>query len=972
VGPQPVAEEYLPAILVHAAGAPDPDGAVLALARLQDDLGGVSLPARLAADPRSAHDLLFLLGLGHVPAASVVAEPGLLDFLDPDLLDRESDPELLTAEAVGLVHRLRSPDVRRDALRRWKRGRFVGIIARDVLAHEPQEVITREISAVADACTRAALVAAHQAVLGRDVADHDAVAGLAVIAMGKWGSLELNYNSDIDLILVSQPYPDGPSGEQWEKVAEYLARELDQPTIEGRVFRVDYRLRPGGSSGSLVRTLESFAAYHDTQGAAWEVQALTRARYCAGDLALGRQFEELATQLVYGARLGPAGVRHIRENRRKLDDRSRSEWHVKEGPGGIRDIEFTTQLLQLVRGVTDPSVRKRNTWRALDALADAGAISEAERRTLSEAYDFLRRVEHLLQIQPASPTREVPTEAGALRRLARGMGYLDARTLFASQRFLDDYRSHTEATRALCNRLFCNPIPLSSPDADEAVSALLDVAMGDDDALPHLDAVPLGDPGLARRRLLYLAHGEPPMRLPEEVQKVFVALLPALLACIQRMPDPDNALMWFERFVACAGGRALFYGWLVDHPPVIEVLCRIGGHSDYLSQTLVDNPEYLDCVVHPDFLDEPLPAERLRELLAERLAPLRRPELRLDDIRRFRRREGFRIGVRDLLDLSGVETVVSELSDLAEVTFQALLAEVTAEVEGAAGLPFAVIGCGKFGGRELHYSSDLDVLFVYDSPGAEAAELAERLARRLTQEAERRTRAGRLYALDARLRPYGANSPLVRSLTGYERHYEQHGEPWERLALTRVRPVAGDPELGGRFLAVAHAFAYGPPPSQPELAQLRHIKHRIETERRDAGDVANLDPKLEPGGIMDVEFLAQILQIRHGGSDPGLRQANTLEAVAALEAAGHLSGREAEVLRRSYLSLRRLETRLQIVLERSSGLLPLDDDGLAAAAKQLGWTRSEAERRPEQLLADVRGSLRAVREVFEARIGVGE
>ncbi len=966
LGPDEVAAELLPAALQHAAAAPDPDAAVLNLSRLQADLGGATLARQIAADPHFGRDLLFLLGLGTVTANALVREPGLCDLLqEPDYLAAEPSDRELAADAVRQLRHLKRPEARRDALRRWKRGQLLRIIARDVLRHEPQKTVTREISHLADACVRAALDALVAELALPHCADGQP-RGLAIIGMGKWGSRELNYNSDIDLLCVYAPTADGPGMAVWADVVQRLARDLDDTTAEGRVFRVDFRLRPEGSSGSLVRSLESCAAYYQEHGEAWETQALTRARYVAGDPDVGRAFEDLAQQVAYGARIGRAGVAAIRRNRERLDARSDADRDVKEGRGGIRDIEFTVQLLQLTRGVTNPSVRRRNTWDALDALTRAGAIGEHERRVLSEAYDLLRRVEHLLQIQPVAPTRTLPPDRAAQRRLARGLGYRDAGPLWAWTRFLDDYRTHTALARALSERLFFNPIPLASPTADQQVQELLDPLSTDAEVLPHLADIPFAEPAAARRRLLFLAHGEPPTMLPAEVTAQFVELLPTLLNCVQRMPDPDAALRWFLRFAAGSGDFRLFYRFLWQHPPVIELLCRLGGFSEVLSRTIADHPELLDQVVDPRFVGRRLRREALAAQLAERLDALR-PEDRLDDLRRFRRRELFRIGVQDLLGAIEVDEVMAQLSDLAEVVLEALLAELRPRVPGAADLPFAIVGCGKLGGRELHYASDLDVLFVYDSDQPGALGAAEKLAQAIMAEAGRATRAGRLWEVDARLRPFGQNSQLARSPLSYRTYYLEYGAAWERLAMLRARPVAGDAAVGDAFCAVATEFAAGQPFTEDELAELRQVKRRVETERHNAADQAHVDLKLHPGGIMDIEFIAQILQVQHLPGESGC--ANTPEALQRLAEAGALARHETNLLQHSYLFLRRLEARLQLVVEHGGGLLPTDTAGLAAAAKRLGWSFHEASSKPAQLVADVREQMRAVRQVFDRRLG---
>ncbi len=963
-GPAFVGDELLPAALQLAADAPDPDLAALNLSKLQAELGSLVVAQQIAADPRFGHDLLFLLGLGAVPGEAILRDPGLIDLLlEPDLLAAEPDPRRLAADILGQVLRTQRDDLREIALRRWRRAQFVRIIARDFLLHRPQSVITREISTVADACVQAALAAAARDA-GLPLQPDGGVAGVALIAMGKWGSRELNYNSDIDLIAVYRPTSGGPTATDWERIVRRAARDIDTVTPAGRVFRVDFRLRPEGASGVLVPSLESCVSYYTTRGEAWEAQALTRARFAAGDAELGARFAELAVQISYGTRVGRAGIATIRHNRERLDARADRERDVKEGHGGIRDIEFTTQLLQLVRGVTDPSVRLANTWAALEALTAAGALSELERRTLAEAYDFLRRVEHLLQIQPPAPTRELPDDLAAMRRLARALGYRATPAITAEQRFLDTYRSHTAAARDLCRRLFFNPIPLTSPDADAVMQDLLDPLQDDAEAAAHLDGVGFDDPAEARRRLLFLAHGEPPMRLPPETQALFVELLPTLLTCVQRMPDPDAALRWFERFVSRAGGREPFYRFLIDNPPVIELIARIGGFSEALSRTIVDHPEYLDHVVDPRFVSVQPTREDLADQLRARLGPLKRSALRLDDLRRFRRREQFRIGVQDLLGSLVTDEVTRQLSDLAGACLDALLAEVRSTVPGSEELPFAILGCGKLAGQELHYSSDLDVLFVYQPVDDRSAETAERLARALLQEANRTTVDGILYDLDARLRPYGSNSPLTRTLASYRAYWERRGAVWERLAMLRTAPVAGDHELAEELCRAAWEFALAGPPGGADLDEIRRIKRRIELERPGHDRRDFLDLKHEPGGLMDIEFIAQTLQILHlrAGDRP---EAKTRAALVGLADRGHLAAGDADVLIRSYDMHRRIETRLQIVLERSSGLLPLDPAGLAAAAKRLGWSRREADARPQQLVADLRERLAAVRSIFE-------
>src|SRR6266545_1309976 len=815
-------------------------------------------------------------------------------------------------------------------LRRFRRRELLRVAVRDLDGGAPVDSVGAELANLADACLQAGLELATRA----QAAPGDPPVGLAVLAMGKLGGRELNYVSDIDVLFCHEPAT-GADAELAGKLAGAIARELiaglGGPNPEGPGFQVDPNLRPEGRNGPLTRTLGSYLAYWDRWAEPWELQALIKVRPAAGDRRLGERFVAEAARRVYPERFDPATVAAVRHMKARVESsraaRAGGELQVKLGPGGLRDIEFAVQLLQLVHGRHDPALRSGTTLVALERLTAAGFVGRADAAQLADAYRFLRTVEHRLQLAQERRTHTIPADPAARRRHAAAVRGLHAK-LF--------YRPLLEAFGAV-------PAGLEPEGAAERLAAL--GFANPDRAMAHLRALTAG---LSRRAT------------------VLRAMLPVMLPWLAEAPDPDGGLSALRVVAERLGDRAALLGMLRDNPATAELLCTVLGASRLLGDLLARHPELLTAVADEHGLAAP---RRVGDLVAEASAIVGRHHgaaAAWDGLRRFKRRELVRVAVRDLTGRVGVQEVGAELADLAEACLEAGLQVAARTVPGTAGLPrLAVLGMGKLGGGELNYVSDIDVLFCHQpADGADpqaAAQAAERVVRELLAGLGGVTPEGTCFRVDPNLRPEGRNGPLSRTLASYRAYWERWAQPWELQALIKVRPVAGDRELAGRFCAEAATWVY-PPRLDPETAAaVRHSKARVEAERLPAGADPKLHLKLGPGGLADVEWTAQLLQLRVGGARPEVRVQGTLAALAALAAAGALETSEAVWLADAYRLCLRTRNLAYLVAGRPVDSLPTDTRALDRLARAIG------EPGRQRLRERYRRATRRARRVVTAR-----
>ncbi len=773
--------------------APDPALAAVALERVREAGGVVS--------PRALPSAVRLLGFSTAATDFLVRHPEECGALEDDAA---RDRAALDAEVAADVERLGAE----AGLRRFRRRALLRVAARD-LAGASLEDVVREVSDVADACVEAAC---------RFVSGD----ALAVVALGKWGALELNYASDIDLVFVHRE-PGGATQDAAERVAAELIHLLSEPTSDGIALKLDAALRPGGRAGALSRSLEATLAYYERESATWERQAMLKARAAAGDVALARRFVEGVQAFVYPAHLEPAAIDDVRRTKVRLEEyirqRGKELTEVKRGRGGIRDVEFAVQLLQLVHGRRDPSLREPNTLKALTALVEEGYVAPADADPLADAYRFLRRLEHRLQIVRDVQTHDLPSDPRARTTIARSLGLADAAAL---QR---EYDRTTGLVRTIHERLFYRPLleafagpATPRPGLDRAATEELLAGLG------------FAQPSRSYEVLARLV--DPATRFGKVMANVFVVMAPALSLAA----DPDAALVRLERVGEAVGERPGPADALAADPAAARRLAHVVGASRFATDLLVRDPE------------------RIR-VLAERT--IHADDAGADMVRVVGRYAGRELSPRETGDAitAVADRVLQEAVD-----------------EAAPSLPLAVIGMGKLGARELSFASDLDVVFVYDGEGPEdqsrAVEASERVMQLVLE-------AG--WEIDADLRPEGRNGPLARSLAGFLDYWERYAELWEAQALLRVRDVAGDEQLGHRFAAAARDLAYRPEGiTIDEVVQIRRMRERIERERVRPPEATKFHFKLGYGSLADVQFTVETLLLRHGGSVPAVRTTRTL------------------------------------------------------------------------------------------------
>jgi glutamate-ammonia-ligase adenylyltransferase len=836
-----------------------------------------------------------------------------------------------------------------------------------------EQTMTR-LTGLADATLQAALALAS----GEQPAVPAGSGQLAVVAMGKCGGGELNYVSDVDVMFVTG---DGTDLAEPTTLAARLIQICAQVA-----WPVDAALRPEGSRGPLVRTLASHLAYYRGWARTWEFQALLKARPAAGDLALAGRWQAELQPLIWAAATRPGAVEDIRAIRRRIIanvPRRQVDREIKRGPGGLRDIEFAVQLLQLVHGRADESLRAGGTLPALRALVGGGYVGRADGEALVAAYRFLRTVEHRLQLQRLRRTHLVPEDEAGLRWLANALGYRGDRRGDAVAAFRADWAAHAGAVRRLHAKLLYRPL-LAAVARVPADSLRLTPQA----ARARLEVLGFADPPGALRHLQALTGG---VSRAAAIQRT---LLPVLLEEFAAAPEPDRGLLAYRQVSDLLGTVPWYLRLLRDSGPVAQRLARVLGLSRYCADLLAREPEALRLLADDAEL-VPRPPAVLRDgFAAAATRHTGQPEAgqppgqreaeaaaaaaaAVAAVRALRRRELLRLACADVLAASAVapaqpldvDTVGAALAEVTDATLAAALTAARAAAEAPAELRFSVIGMGRLGGQELSYPSDADVLFVYEPPAGSADDVAAAAAR---------TVAERLRALlsapapdpplgiDADLRPEGRQGPLVRSLAAYRQYYARWSSVWEAQALLRARYVAGDAELAERFLSLADPVRYPAGGlSRQQLVEIRRIKARVEAERLPRGADPRTHTKLGRGGLADVEWTVQLLQLRHGSTVAGLRTTRTLPALAVAEAVGLVGAADAAALAAGWTLAARVRNALTLVRGRAADELPAHGPELAGVAQLLGYGGPAGEFH-DHYLRVARRSRAAMERVFQS------
>ncbi|MFC4555826.1 bifunctional [glutamine synthetase] adenylyltransferase/[glutamine synthetase]-adenylyl-L-tyrosine phosphorylase [Georgenia faecalis] len=962
------------------ASAADPDLALLATVRLLEACGDRhgDVATVLAADTLHRRRLVAVLGASSALGDMLVARPEDVALLaerdEVDVLDLLPEDERAKALAAVGADPTADPPVATvtgsagvAALRRHYRRRLLEVAAADLTSPDPFAALPKVAAALAD-LAGAALDAA-LAVARADLPDGARGVRLAVLGMGKTGGRELNYVSDVDVVYVVAParedVTEGAAVTVGTRLAAALARACSGAGGEPALWPVDANLRPEGKDGPLVRTLASHRAYYERWARTWEFQALLKARPVAGDAALGAEYVAALAPLVWSAAERENFVEDSQAMRRRVEDNIRpadAERELKLGRGGLRDVEFTVQLLQLVHGRTDERIRSGTTLTALASLAEAGYVGRDPAARMDVCYRFLRVLEHRIQLFRLRRTHVVPTDEADLRRLGRAIGHDGISGADSLEKRWLATRRHV---RRLHEEIFYRPLlPAAARLAPE------DLSLAPEAARARLAAIGYRDPDGAVRHIAALSAG---VSRSASIQR---QLLPVMLGWFAEGPDPDGGLLAFRKLSEQMGRTHWYLGLLRDSTAAAPRLAEVLSSSRYLAEALTHLPEAVAWLADDDELCAREPAALRSQMLAV-LARRDTPGPAATAIRYQRRRELVRAGIGDVLDGIHGGRDAAILTPAADVALEAALrvgvAEALRSHELAEPLSrFLVVAMGRLGGAEMSYASDADVLFVHDPlPGADEA-LAQQVA--LTVAGNVRSLLGDpgpepAFPVDAALRPEGRNGPITRSFASYAEYYQRWAEPWERQALLRARPVAGDAELGERFVALIAPVRYPDGGlDAAALRELRRIKARVESERMPRGVPPTRHLKLGRGGLTDVEWTAQLLQLQHAFEVPELRTTTTLGALVAAREAGVLAGEDAERLCAAWTLASRIRNATVLFTGRTTGgkidVLPGDRHELGGVARVLGYGPGEGPELEEDYLRTARRARAVVERVF--------
>jgi glutamate-ammonia-ligase adenylyltransferase len=972
-------------------GCPDPGMALTNLDRFLGAVRGLDETLdQLAGEARTTEILLQVFSTSQYFSEVLIRDPELFDWLRAGAGRR--DRSALVEELWESVAALNSEEDQRLAFRRFRRRESLRIGYNDIVRGFPLEWITRDLSHLADACVEAAvrLARAHaEGRYGAPMTPRGLPARFVVLGLGKLGGEELNFSSDIDLIFLydDEGQTTGPkavsNAEFFARMGSEIVRLLAEHTALGMAYRVDMRLRPDGEQGAMARSLGATLGYYVTRGRTWERQALIKCRPVAGDMALGRTFQDAITPFVYRRYLAAAEIAEIKTLKRRIEQRTLSagtaEVEVKTGRGGIRDVEFVVQFLQLLHGGQYPGVRSVNTLHAIAELERVGCLTADERYIMDDTYRFLRRVEHRLQIVFDRQTHEMPREMEALRTLAIRMGYAPASAWEARTgpaiRFLSDYRGKTELNRRILDHLLHDAF---RGDDGKAVDPIVDLVLDPDpdpgQVLQVMAAYPFRDRATAHQNLLALAREDYPFLSNARCRHFLAAIAPRLLEAVGRTPDPDMTLTNLEKVSASLGAKAVLWELFNFNPPSLRLYVELCATSQFLSEILINNPGMIDDLIDSLVVDRPSPGAAIKAELAELctgaedLAPI---------LWSFRNKEWIRIGTRDILGREPVRVVTRELADVAEAIVTQVARDQWNRRAGRYGTPrcagdgrrdrWAIVALGKFGGRELNYHSDLDLIFLHEADGQTAGgpasisndQFVTEVVQRVLKALGGGPTTGPLYSVDARLRPHGASGPLVLTLDAFGEYLERSTQTWERMAFTRARVIFATGGFGTRVSEAIKAMLAASVEAAPLASQVLAMRRKLEASR------PRHHLKRGFGGVADIEFIVQYLQLAHAAQQPDLLRTNLWDALDALRRHEIVDAPTYTELRDAYDLLRAVEGRLRLIQNRNVGELPQSAIELERLARRLNDESDDRDGRVATFLAEMDAVTRRTRAHFD-------
>jgi [glutamine synthetase] adenylyltransferase / [glutamine synthetase]-adenylyl-L-tyrosine phosphorylase len=997
----------------------DPDMAFNYLERfVAEARSPLALGALFERDPTALPALMQLFSTSRHLSDILISDCAVFELMR----ERKGRPvarERLIDTIVGEIEALKHEANIMKALRRFKRRETLRIAYGDIVTELPFETTALQISYLADALIQAALVAARSSVVekyGEPFNKEQQPAKFVVLALGKLGGSELNYSSDVDLIFLYDKagttvhkHPIS-NHEFFMYLSQQLFHYLNTKTDMGACYRVDTKLRPEGKRGPIAIGRDAALRYYKGNRArTWERQAFIKARACAGDVDMGNKFLETLEPWIYQSYLTRDDISGIRNLRRRIEKQTKVQgperWDVKKGPGGIRDIEFTVQFLQLLNGGSASAVRTGTTLKAIRKLERAGCLSHLESELLGANYVFLRRAEHLLQIMSDLQMHTLPIDPEERRKLAVRLGYgeksakddrsprlpknarshvrrrtsestgsltlgmtpipwkrstltpMPKKSSNPLATFDSDYDNATSVNRQIINHLLHDAFPEKEETADE-VDLVLEPNPEKERIEEVLGKYPFKDLPRTYKLLMDLAT-ERSFFLSSRRCRLFLAsIAQELLQYLAVTPDPDAALVQLGKVSDSLGGKGLLWELFSSNPPSMKLYVRLCAYAPYLCDMLTSHPGMIDGLMDGLALDRLPSQETLRATLADLCRGASNADVILHS---FKNDQQLRVGAMDVLGKGDVRLATGTLADIADVCLERVVRNEYPKLVAKLGCPmlksgprtgeeagFAVVAMGKFGGRELNYHSDLDVIFLFEGEGRTVVDSTSsapsvragsgtsnqhffgELGQKIINAMGRVSEQGRLYEVDARLRPTGRNGPLAMPLEAFDRYFtegEGPGALWERLALTRARAVFATPDMATKTRYSLDRAAFGFAWSPEYSSEIQKMRGRLEKTATKKGDF-----KRGPGGIVDIEFIVQLLQLRRGAGTQEIRLQNTLDSLESLREAGLLKADDAAFLESSYQFLRKLEGFLRLTNQGTTSCLPDDPTELTRLA----------------------------------------
>lgn len=969
--------------------APSLADADMALRNLSDFLSASRNPLSTSAlferDLQALPNLLQMLSTSQFLSELLVREQECYDLLRMS----EGQPisrETLVEELVDEIGSLTNDKAVSAALRRVKLRETIRIAYGDIVRGQPISVVAKQISILADAILEAAVAYLRKKLdkkLGVPRRRNGKPANFCVIALGKLGGVELNYSSDIDLIFLydeegkTDLSRSTANKDYFHQLCQELVKLVGESTEEGSAYRVDLRLRPEGSRGPICQSVDSMLAYYDSKGRTWERQTFIKARPASGDLELGKDFLSKLQSWIYRRYLSLADIGGIKSLKRRIEQRAVREGaersNVKTGHGGIRDIEFVIQFLQLLNGGSLPEIRTGNTLEAIRHLGRAGCLTPQEQVLLEENYDFLRRLEHRLQILFDLQTHTLPSSPKERRKIAVRMGFQDAedKSVTALEAFEQDLAERTELNRKILDHLLHDAFDGETED-DPEVDLVNDPNPSEERILEVLGRYPFENALAAYSNIMSLATEKIRFLSTRRCRHFLASIAPRLLTAIASTPEPDATLVNLSRVSDSIGGKAALWELFSHNDASLHLYVTLCAACPYLADLLTSNPGMID--------------ELMDSLLVDRLPTFDSLEKSLDDLsagseeidqilHSFKHAQHLRVGVRDILGKDDVRHTHAALADTAETCLRLIADRVykdlvdkygvptigpptdqTSELDidwiaDRAGEPCSVIilALGKLGGREPNYHSDLDLVFLYEADGWTVPKKKSDLDRatsnghffgefgqRIMKVANRLGPQGRLYEIDPRLRPTGKSGSLAVPLSKLRDYFQTGaGQLWERQALCKARVIHGTPEAAKRAIDTVSEVAYGMEWKEEYKNEIYQMRIRLE----ESASPSNL--KRGRGGTVDTEFVVQMLQLKHGGSDPTVRVPGTLDALDVLAKAGYLTRADADSFSTNYRLQRNVEARIRLMNSTGRHEFPIDKLEQQKLAYLMGYAEAE-------------------------------